>query len=298
MSRLRRRRGRWPTGTRVALMLAPALLVVGLFFGGGVIQALAQSFGYQPFLPGWSWNTDAYRDMFQDPAVHASWWLTLRVAVLSTPISTALGVAIALGVFRLPSGRRVAQGLLQANLAIPHLVGALCMLLLLGQTGVLSRLSHAVGLTASPADFPILTADRFGFGIIAEYVWKETPFIAVITLASLGRGIDELSGAARTLGASARQRLRHVVLPLITPPVASAATLVLAFSATAYEVPSLLGRSYPSTLSVLSYEKFTDADLETRPQAMAIALLLTVLTTVAAAIHLSVSSRSFGGSSR
>ena len=44
--RLRRR-------VRIGLLLAPALAVVAVFFVAGVGQAVAQSLGYEPYLPGW-----------------------------------------------------------------------------------------------------------------------------------------------------------------------------------------------------------------------------------------------------
>lgn len=36
----------------------------------------------------------------------------------------------------------------------------------------------------------------------AHFVWTEKPFVGVIALATLSRGVDELENTARTLGAS------------------------------------------------------------------------------------------------
>lgn len=280
-----------PRRARIALLLAPAMSVVALFFAAGVSQAVAQSFGYQPFLPGWHWSSDAYRQMASDPAVRASLLLTARVALTATALAAAFGVLAALAIHRLERGRRWAAGLLQANLAVPHLVGALCMLLLLGQSGLLSRLTHAAGLSAAPAAFPPLTADRFGVGIITEYVWKETPFIAVLTLAALNRGAAELDNVARVLGAGRWQRLAHVTLPLLAPPVAAGSVLVFAFAAGSYEVPYLLGRPYPATLPVVAYQDYNATDLTARPEAMAVAVVIAVLSLAVVAIYLAVTSR-------
>lgn len=280
-----------PGPVRIGVLLAPAMAVVGVFFAAGIAQALAQSFGYQPFLADWHWSLDAYRQLWADPAVRASLLLTAEVALASTALATALGVTGALLIHRLGRGRRWATGLLQVNLAVPHLVGALCMLLLLSQSGLLSRLGHAAGLTSTPAAFPALTADRFGLGIIAEYVWKETPFIAVLTLTVLGRGTDELGTAARLLGASRWQRLRHVTLPLLAPTVAAGSMLVLAFAAGSYEVPYLLGRPYPATLPVVAYQDYKSTDLTTRPEAMAVAMLITVITVTIVAGYFALASR-------
>ncbi|MET3808353.1 putative spermidine/putrescine transport system permease protein [Nakamurella sp. UYEF19] len=276
---------------RLGLLLAPALVVVGVFLLGGVAQALAQSFGYQPYLSGSHLSTDAYTALWTDPAVRASLLLTVRVAVLSTALSAVLAVAAALLIRRLGRGRAAITGLFQANLAVPHLVGALCMMLLLSQGGLLSRLAHLVGLTATPAAFPAITNDRFGVAIIAEYVWKETPFLTVLVLATLGRGAADLEAAARVLGARAVQRLRYVTLPLLAPALAGGSILVFAFAAGSYEVPYLLGRPYPATLPVVALQYFDDTDLTSRPQAMAVAALIAVLSGVAVAGYLLVVSR-------
>lgn len=274
-----------------ALLLAPALVVVAVFLGTGVVQAVLQSFGYQPYLPGTGLSLDAYRALGTDPAVRASLVLTARIAGVSTVAAAVLGVAAALAIRRLGRGQRWVTGAFTANLAVPHVVGALCVLLLLGQSGFVSRLGAGLGLVGAPADFPALTNDAFGWGIVAEYVWKEAPFLTVLALAALNRGADELADAARTLGAGRVQRLRHVSLPLLVPAVGAGSVLVLAFTAGSYEVPRLLGQPFPATLPVVALEAYRNPDLAQRPVAMAVAVLITVLTTVVVLVYLAVVGR-------
>ncbi|MGA8847422.1 MAG: ABC transporter permease subunit [Nocardioides sp.] len=274
---------------RLLALLSPALVVVGVFFVGGVGQAVLQSLGRQPFLGESDWSLDAYRATFADPAFRASLGVTFRVVVLSTAASTALGVALALLV------RRHARGplttLLQSSLAVPHLVGALCIGLLLSQSGFISRLGVGAGLVDGAQDFPVLTNDAFGWGIIAEYTWKETPFVAVVALAALTPSVRALEDAARSLGAGRWRRFTSITLPLIAPPVAAASVLVASFAAASYEVPRLLGQSFPATLPVVALQRFQDTDLLVRPQAMAVATILAVLSLVLVAAYLGLVSR-------
>ncbi len=276
---------RSPVVSRIAL-LTPAMLVIGVFFVGGVAQALLQSLGYQPLLGQSTWSFDAYRSAADDPAVRSSIALTLRIGIISTLTATVLGVGIALLVRRLGTGRAWMTRLLQSTLAVPHLVGALCIGLLLSPSGFISRAAHALGLIDDAQQFPALTQDSFGWGVMAEYVWKETPFMAVIALAAMSANLGRLEDVSRTLGAARRQRLRYVTLPLIAAPVGAAAILVLAFTMGSYEVPVLLGQPFPAPLSVVTYQSFSDTDLTARPQAMAVAVLLTALTTVIAVLYL------------
>lgn len=274
-------------GARVAVLLTPALLVITVFFIGGVAEAFAQSLGYQPYLgdPKLGWS--AYQTMWNDQAVRAGFWLTLQIAVISTLVAAGLGIAVALLLRRLGRGRWPVA-LTQINLAVPHLVGAFAITLLISQTGLISRLTYAVGLTSSPDSFPGMTADAHGFGVMAEYIWKETPFIALVALAALGVGTTQLERAGQVLGANRWQRFRHVTLPALLPSVAAGSILVFAFSIGSYEVPYLLGRPYPATLPVVAYQYYTATDLTQRPEAMAIAVLITALSLTALAGYLTL----------
>lgn len=285
------RPSRLPRGLRIALLLAPALTVVVVLFGGGFAQAVAQSVGYQPFLPARGPSLDAYRTVWADPAVRASVGITLRVAAVSTLAAAVLGVAAALVVRSLGRSRRAFAALLQVTLPLPHAVAALAMILLLSQSGALSRAAAGLGWVEAPAEFPVLTQDAFGWGIIASYVWKEAPFVAVVVLAALSSGVAELEDAARALGAGAWQRLRHVLVPVLAPALGAASVLVFAFTLGSYEVPYLLGRPFPAPLPVVAYQQFRDPDLAARPLAMAIAVLTTLLVGACAVAYLALSDR-------
>ena len=280
-----------PAGVRIALLLTPALAVVLLLFLAGLGLGALQSLGYQPYLHGWSWTLSNYTGLARDPAVTGSILLTARIAFLATAASAGLGLGIVMLIHSTGRGRRLLTGTLQAILSVPHLVGALAISLLLSDSGLISRLTHAAGWTSAPADFPALTQDSFGWSILAEYIWKTTPFVAVVTLAALVRGITGLEDVAATLGASGWQRFRHVILPLVTPALAAASVIVFAFTCGSYEVPLILGRPYPAPLPVVAYQRFTDTDLTSRPQAYAIGVVIAVTVTVLVAIYLKLLDR-------
>ena len=58
----------------------------------------------------------------------------------------------------------------------------------------------------------------------------------------------------------------------------SASVIVFAFTFGAYEIPALLGANYPAALPVLAYRKYTDVDLAARPEAMAMAMAIALLS--------------------
>ena len=59
---------------------------------------------------------------------------------------------------------------------MPHLVVAVGIIFVFSQSGLLARLASQIGLIGSPGDFPVLVKDKYGFGIILAYIWKEAAF--------------------------------------------------------------------------------------------------------------------------
>ncbi|MCA9999514.1 MAG: sugar ABC transporter permease, partial [Anaerolineales bacterium] len=195
---------------RSYLMLTPALAVVVLLFGGGLVLAVVQSVGFLPVVGEPGFTLAAYRAIFTDPAFYRSLLLTTWIALASTALSTVLAVMGALALRPRFRTKRFFTFLFQLNLPIPHLVGAVGILFLFSQSGFLARLAYLAGFIQTPAQFPALVYDRYGLGIILEYVWKTTCFTGIILLANLQSLGDDYENAARTLGARRWQRLRYV----------------------------------------------------------------------------------------
>jgi len=277
---------------KIALLLAPAVGVIGVLFVGGLGVAFVQSLGYMPAIGMTEWSLDAYRQVLGDEDFLDSLLLTLYVSGVSTGLSTVLAVLAALALRR--SRGRVSAVVFQLPITIPHLVAAVGIALVVAQTGLGARLAATLGLVGEPGDFPALLYDKYSVGVILTYVWKEVPFIALVVLASLRGVASELEEVARTLGAGAWQRFWYVVFPVISPSVVAASLLVFAFTFGAFEVPYLLGKSYPTMLPVMAYNEYREIDLAARPAAMAINVLIALITGAAAALYLRLA-RDLGG---
>lgn len=268
---------------RIWLALAPALLVTGALFGASVIYAVAQSLGYLTIIGETRLSFDAYGAVLNRRTIAGrEFWASLGFSLWVSGASTVLAAAGALVIAAVLSGGaappdRPTLLALNANLALPHLVWALALLLLLSQSGLLARIAAALGLIALPADFPVLVRDRYGIGIILHYVGKEIPFLALIVLAVLRTQGQTYATVAATLGAGPWARLRRVTLPLVWPGLAAGALLVFAFTFSAYEVPALLGVSFPRAIAVLALEYFLNPDLNRRAEGMAISLIMALV---------------------
>jgi putative spermidine/putrescine transport system permease protein len=276
---------------QIALLLTPALLVIFVLFMGGLITGLGRSLNYMPIIGLNDPNIDAYISILTDQAFLLSFVLTFHIAFTSTVIASILAVAAALLLRPAFRGKRIVAFFFQLNLTIPHLVGAIGILYLFSQSGLIARLASASNLIDRPNEFPALVFDRFAIGIILQYIWKEIPFIGVIVLAILQSVGEDYEAVAQSLGANRWQRFRYVTLPLIMPGVLSASVIVFAFTFGAFEIPFLLGQNFPAALPVLAYRSYTDVDLAARPEAMAMAMVIAFLSTIMIVAYMNLSRR-------
>ena len=156
---------------KIALLLAPALLVIGVLFAGGLFTAVVQSLGYMPAIGQTELSLDAYREVLTGEDFLDSLALTVYVAGASTGISTVLAVLAALAL-RGSSGR-LSSVVFQLPITIPHLVAAVGIALVVSQTGLGARLEAALGLIGESNEFRGLLYDWFSIGISLIYELKE-----------------------------------------------------------------------------------------------------------------------------
>jgi len=264
---------------KVIWLILPTVVVLITLFVGGFVFGILQSVGFFSVISDSEQRIsfDAYLAAFQNETVRSGIILTFRVAILSTVLSTVIALAISLMISRTKRFQSVLISITQFNIPIPHVVAATGILLTFSQSGIVSRLTNHFGITDGSSDFPIITNDPFGYGIIMSYLWKEVPFLCVLILSALRGPVTNLDETAKTLGASYGFRLRKVILPYIFPSILSGTIIVFAFSFGSYEVPYLLGEPYPSTVSVVAYQLYTNRDLANRPTAMALATITSVV---------------------
>jgi multiple sugar transport system permease protein len=147
------------------------------------------------------------------------WWQdlfnTLFITVISIAIELALGMIIALVMYRAIFGR----GLVRTAVLIPY-----------GIVTVVAAFSWFYAFnpdTGFVNNLPLIADDKAWFGerfssfavIIAAEVWKTTPFMALLLLAGLTTIDDGLYEAAKVDGASAWQRFWRITLPLMKPAI-------------------------------------------------------------------------------
>lgn len=263
-----------PGRVRLALLLGPALAVTLLLFGGGLALGFLQAMGHLPAAGMERLGLGHFAAVLGDPDFLRSAGITFYLSGTSTLVAGLFSVLIALSLTRMARSRRWLHFLLQVPLTVPHLVIAVSVLFLLSPSGLLSRLLASAGLVESPSGFPLMVNDPWSIGILATYVWKEIPFITLMVLAVLKQSGTELIDVGRTLKAGPWQRFRYITLPTIFPSLGAACLIVFAFTFGAFEVPFLMGQTFPMTLPVWAYKNYSDIDLMARPEGIAIGLII------------------------
>ena len=262
-----------------ARLVAPAVLLILVVTGTALGAVVATSLGLLPLVGQPRLSTDGFTTLAGD--LRAGTQESLLTAAAATVLAAAMGLTIATVVVRAGGGVRLVIGLAVAVLTVPQLVGAAATGLLLSDVGLAQRWS---GIPA--ASWPELVGGRWPWATVLELAWKESAFVALVVIASVGRQYAALREVAAVLGAPPRAQWRRVLLPLSAPALASSALIVFVYSLGTYEVARLLGRAYPEPLPVMAYRLFTDIDVAGRPQAAATAVVATGLALIVAVIAL------------
>lgn len=258
---------RLPPATLVVMALVLSPLVIGAAYAMGAALGVLG--------PGAdTWSTTRVVRVLQARDTWQSLAWTMGVAGTATILALLLAIASMDALWRSPLARVVAA----LPLAVPHVAAALGILLLLGQSGLLSRVAHAAGVIHQPSAFPVLVYDRLGVGLMLSFVWKEAPFLILAALAVRARIPREMIEAARTLGGSAADAERRVVRPLVLRGVLPATCSVFAFLVGQYEMASVLGPSDPASFAVLTFERTADPALARRGEAYVLALIAFAIT--------------------
>src|SRR6185312_16023760 len=120
--------------------------------------------------------------------------------------------------------------------ALPPLVGVIAFLFLYGESGVVTRaIQRTLGMAEAPWRLQGVGA------IIFVHAYTMYVYVFLFVSAGLERFDTSLEEAAAGLGASPRQRLRRVTLPLLMPSLLGAMLLVFMSAMGSFSAPYIFG---------------------------------------------------------
>lgn len=256
----------------------------GLFYSvsllpllAGLAYALACSLGMAG--SGASEFTIGYwQQILQSPETWISLLLSLAVSLVAVLI--AVPVALILVLFYSEAlENRVIRYILFLPVAIPPLIAAFMGAEWLGAGGMTARAVFA----ASGWAIPLLVNDYWHTGIILSLTLMSIPFLTILLWQySQSEKLSGLSELATSLGASKRQILFRVAIPVLLSRALPNIGLIFVFMFGAYEIPLLLGMQSPRMISVLIAQKFRKFDLADIPQAYALTVLYALVVGIIA----------------
>ncbi|WP_377849079.1 ABC transporter permease [Bosea sp. UC22_33] len=171
------------------------------------------------------------------------------VIVLASCLLTGLAAIVIAGTLTLGENRWIVgtlKALYRWPLFIPFIVAAQCMRTFLAKNGLMNNTFVSMGLME-----PLQAVSFLDWrGIIATFVWKQTPFVALLlagALAALDRATLE---AGRNLGASRMRVLVELALPQVMPQLLVALVLSFVTMLSVLSVPMMVAGSQPTMLTV------------------------------------------------
>lgn len=224
------------------LLVLPALAVVLALFvyplSLSVISAFTTKTG-EATLENFAKTAELYRDDIL---------FTFVIVAISTALigvtSAAIGGYLVLG--ENPRAVAALKWLYRWPLFIPFIVAAQCMRTFLAKNGIMNNTFDTLGI--------IDVHDAVGLldwrGIIVTFVWKQTPFVALLVagaMASLDRATIE---AARNLGASRLRILVEIVLPQVSSAMVVGLILSFVTMLSVLSVPIMISGGAPTMITV------------------------------------------------
>ncbi|RSK29067.1 ABC transporter permease subunit [Bacillus sp. HMF5848] len=256
----------------------PSFLFLAILVGYGLWMAGVESVS----------SEGTYQNLLSNKDFIDSVGISIWVAFVSTILSICIGILITRTMFRLFK-RDTWKILAWFPMLIPHFVAAYIAFIILAPSGWLSSLLYQLGFIDSIKDFPILINDAHYIGVIFSYVWKEVPFVVLMLLPAYQELDLRFEDVVRTLGGGTWKVWQTVELPWMWPVLLEIALILMAFIMGAYEVPALLGVTYPKMLPILAYQWFYEGNWVHRPDAQALMVLLSIVTIASTALILSIS---------
>ncbi len=241
-----------------AFLFSPIVILILFSFNDS-----KRNFAWRGFTLKW------YPELFGNEALLSALGVTLQVAFISVVVTTILGTLLGLGLARLRSPRvsSAADTLILLPMVTPEVV-----------TGISLLLFFALLLGANGSMLQIAVA-HIAFSI---------SYVAVIVRARAVSLDTRLEEAARDLGATPRETLRYITLPLLAPAIVAGALIAFALSFDDLIITSFNAGVGSSTLPLYIYSRIR---FGVTPEINAISTIVVVATGIVVLVSTWITSR-------
>ena len=259
-------------------LLAPSLVYLAVFFALPMVNAFGLAF--QGDTGGYS--LEPIRRMLGDERFTQALTTTLLLVVVVVPIQFVVAMGMALVVNARLKGTDLWLYVFALPLGVSELAAGIVWFSIFTEQGWLNSLLTQTGVLERP--FIFLDYQRptlLLLTIVVAEAWRATSIIMIILVAGLQGIPRDYLEAADVFGATAWQRVRHVILPLLKPSIRVALILrtILAFQAFATVIA--LAGSATYVLAGEAYRWYWDIrDPRVAAAYASLILLLSVVSTI------------------
>lgn len=245
---LTRRSAKWREKLTPWFLMAPALVVVLIFFGLPTLYMARMSFNLhfdqRLYVPGFTF--DNYVNLFSNPLFTNAMWTTVQLSLLSALFTVLLGYSFALIVWLKPTRWRLMFiGLALCPLLISEISIIFGWWMFFPRNGLLSYALLSAGLIEDKISLMYTE-----FAAFVGLVYVTLPYCFFILL-SIFDGIDKrMLEASADLGAPPVTTFREVLLPLTWTGILVAFSQSFIWAMGTYATPSALG---PDTLWTMGF---------------------------------------------
>ena len=184
----------------------------------------------------WPLTLNAYQRLWE-PLYLEVFFHSLWLSAMTTVVCLLLGYPFAYILARLPS---LWRGILLFLMIVPFwtnsLIRTYALKLILGNKGLINSVLVGLGIVNEPVE--LLYTE---FSVIFGLVYVLLPFMVLPLVSSFDKLDKNLLEAARDLGATFKQRLWHVILPLTMPGIVAGSLIVFLPAMGMFYVSDLLG---------------------------------------------------------
>ena len=259
-------------------LLAPSLVYLVVFFAMPMVNAFGLAF--QGDEGGYS--LEPIRRMLGDERFAKALTTTLLLVVIIVPIQFVVAMGMALVVNARLKGTDLWLYIFALPLGVSELAAGIVWFSIFTEQGWLNSLLTQVGILDRP--FIFLDYQRptlLILTIVVAEAWRATSIVMIILVAGLQGIPRDYLEAADVFGATAWQRVRHVILPLLKPSIRVALILrtILAFQVFATVIA--LAGSATNVLAGEAYRWYQNLrDARVAAAYASLILILSVVSTI------------------
>jgi multiple sugar transport system permease protein len=201
-----------------------------------------------------------YIRLASDSRFHNSLWNTVRFAVISVFMEFTLGLALALAANNVIRGSGFVRAVLLAPWTLPTaIIAVLWAWIFNDQYGVLNALLTGAGILQTAVPWLAQPSTAMASIIMAD-VWKTTPFVFIVLLASIQNVPRDLYEAVEMDGGGAWAKFRYVTWPFLLPFVFISLVFRLIQAFAIFDLVYVMTGGGPAgateTVSVYSYQTY------------------------------------------